>query len=110
MPDRFANGNPENDNIDGMSPYKVDRNDPNARHGGDLAGIEQNLDYFEDLGVTALWFTPVLENNMEGGSYHGYATTDYYKVDPRFGTERRISPIGSQISRPGHQDRNGYDF
>ena len=56
MPDRFANGNPENDNIDGMSPYKVDRNDPNARHGGDLAGIEQNLDYFEDLGVTALWF------------------------------------------------------
>ena len=81
MPDRFANGNPENDNIDGMSPYKVDRNDPNARHGGDLAGIEQNLDYFEDLGVTALWFTPVLENNMEGGSYHGYATTDYYRVE-----------------------------
>ena len=52
MPDRFANGNPENDNIDGMSPYKVDRNDPNARHGGDLAGIEQNLDYFEDLGCS----------------------------------------------------------
>ena len=71
MPDRFANGNPDNDNIPGMSPYKVDRNDPNARHGGDLTGIEQHLDYFEDLGVTALWFTPVLENNMEGGSYHG---------------------------------------
>lgn len=53
MPDRFANGNPDNDQIEGMAEYKVDRNDPNARHGGDLAGIEQNLDYFTDLGVTA---------------------------------------------------------
>lgn len=61
MPDRFANGNPDNDQIPGMAEYKVDRNDPNARHGGDLAGIEQNLDYFSDLGITALWFTPVLE-------------------------------------------------
>ena len=69
MPDRFANGNPDNDQIAGMADYKVDRNDPNARHGGDLAGIEQHLDYFSDLGVTALWFTPVLENNMTGGSY-----------------------------------------
>lgn len=86
MPDRFANGKPENDNLPGMQEYKVDRNDPNARHGGDLAGIEQHLDYFSDLGITALWFTPVLENNMQGGSYHGYATTDYYRVDPRFGT------------------------
>ena len=86
MPDRVANGNPDNDIVPNMAESKVDRNDPNARHGGDLAGIEQNLDYFTDLGVTALWFTPVLENNMTGGSYHGYATTDYYKVDPRFGT------------------------
>ena len=95
MPDRFANGNPDNDQIAGMAEYKVDRNDPNARHGGDLAGIEQHLDYFSDLGVTALWFTPVLENNMTGGSYHGYATTDYYKVDPRFGTneEYKLSLI-----------------
>lgn len=86
MPDRFANGNPKNDIVKGMSPYKVNRSDPNARHGGDLAGVAQHLDYFKDLGITALWFTPVLENNMQGGSYHGYATTDYYKVDPRFGT------------------------
>lgn len=93
MPDRFANGNPANDQIKGMSTYKVDRNDPNARHGGDLAGIEQNLDYFSDLGITALWFTPVLENNMEGGSYHGYATTDYYKVDPRFGTNEEYQSL-----------------
>ncbi len=93
MPDRFANGNPDNDQIEGMAEYKVDRNDPNARHGGDLAGIEQNLDYFTDLGVTALWFTPVLENNMKGGSYHGYATTDYYKVDPRFGTNEEYRSL-----------------
>lgn len=86
MPDRFADGNPENDNIPMRTPYKVDRNDPNARHGGDLAGIEQKLDYIEDLGVTAIWLNPVLENDMEGGSYHGYATTDYYRVDPRFGS------------------------
>ena len=93
MPDRFANGNPDNDQIAGLAPYKVDRNDPNARHGGDLAGIEKHLDYFTDLGVTALWFTPVLENNMEGGSYHGYATTDYYKVDPRFGTNEEYKSL-----------------
>lgn len=95
MPDRFANGNPENDNIPGLSSYKVDRNDPNARHGGDLAGIRNHMDYFTDLGVTALWFTPVLENNMKGGSYHGYATTDYYKVDPRFGTNEEYRQLVS---------------
>ena len=66
--------------------YKTDRNDPSARHGGDLAGIEKHLDYIEDLGVTAIWLNPVLENDMQGGSYHGYATTNYYRVDPRFGT------------------------
>lgn len=86
MPDRFANGDPSNDRIDMRMPYKVDRNDPNARHGGDLKGISNHLDYLSDLGVTAIWLNPVLENDMEGGSYHGYATTDYYKVDPRFGT------------------------
>lgn len=86
MPDRFANGNPANDQIPMRTSYQVDRNNPNARHGGDLAGIEQHLDYIEDLGVTAIWLNPVLENDMEGGSYHGYATTDYYRVDPRFGS------------------------
>ncbi len=86
MPDRFANGNPDNDNLKMKSAtVNVNRNDPNARHGGDLAGIEQHLDYLADLGVTALWFTPVLANDMPGGSYHGYAITDYYNIDPRFG-------------------------
>lgn len=86
MPDRFANGDPSNDNLVMKTAYKTDRNDPSARHGGDLAGIEKHLDYIEDLGVTAIWLNPVLENDMQGGSYHGYATTNYYRVDPRFGT------------------------
>ncbi|MCR5078206.1 MAG: glycoside hydrolase family 13 protein [Prevotella sp.] len=91
MPDRFANGNPKNDVIKGMQDERCNRNEPSLRHGGDLEGIRQHLDYFTDLGVTALWFTPVLENDRpadEGkySTYHGYATTDYYRVDPRFGT------------------------
>ena len=64
MPDRFANGDPSNDQIPMRTAYKVDRNSPNARHGGDLAGIEQHLDYIEDLGVTAIWLNPVLELSL----------------------------------------------
>ncbi|GHT33383.1 alpha-amylase [Bacteroidia bacterium] len=86
MPDRFANGDTKNDQIATRMPYKVDRNKQGARHGGDLVGIEQHLDYIDNLGVTAIWLNPVLENDMVDGSYHGYATTDYYRVDPRFGT------------------------
>mgnify|MGYP001088022916 FL=1 len=93
MPDRFANGDPSNDRIDMRMPYKVDRENPNARHGGDLKGISDHLDYLSDLGVTAIWLNPVLENDMEGGSYHGYATTDYYKVDPRFGTNEEYKKL-----------------
>lgn len=93
MPDRFANGKPENDNDKALSPSTVDRKDPNARHGGDLAGIVNHLDYFNELGVTALWFTPVLENNMKGGSYHGYATTNYYNVDPRLGSNEEYKNL-----------------
>ncbi len=93
MPDRFANGDPSNDQIPMRMPYKVDRNNPNARHGGDLKGISDRLDYLSDLGVTAIWLNPVLENDMEGGSYHGYATTDYYKVDPRFGTNEEYKKL-----------------
>lgn len=101
MPDRFANGTPENDNIPMRTPYQVDRNDPNARHGGDLAGIEQHLDYIEDLGVTAIWLNPVLENDMEGGSYHGYATTDYYRVDPRFGSNEEYVRLVDKTHQRG---------
>jgi len=84
MPDRFANGNPANDDIPGMLE-KADRKNPDGRHGGDLEGIIQKLDYFNELGVTALWLNPVLENNMPANSYHGYAITDFYQVDPRLG-------------------------
>ena len=90
MPDRFADGNSKNNAIRGLNSYKTDRSQPSLRHGGDMEGIRKHLDYFKDLGVTALWFTPVLENNSPDNgnmsTYHGYATTDYYRVDPRFGT------------------------
>ena len=91
MPDRFAQGVNHNPQVKGMRSYKEDRSQPSLRHGGDLNGIREHLDYFVDLGVTALWLTPVLENDSpdnENGysTYHGYATTNYYRVDPRFGT------------------------
>src|SRR5574344_2593983 len=106
MPDRFANGNPKNDQLKGMQPYKVDRTKPSLRHGGDLEGIRQHLNYFKDLGVTALWFTPVLENdspdNKNGYStYHGYATTDYYRVDPRFGTNAQYRQLIADAHQKG---------
>ncbi|WP_263792321.1 glycoside hydrolase family 13 protein [Salinibacter sp.] len=87
MPDRFANGAPENDSIPGFLEG-VDRSDPDARHGGDFAGVREHLDYIDDLGMTALWMTPIFENDMppEYGAYHGYAATDMYRVDPRFGS------------------------
>ena len=86
MPDRFANGCPENDVIDGMREKTVNRADGFARHGGDLQGISNHLDYIADLGVTAIWLNPTQENDMESGSYHGYAITDYYQIDRRFGS------------------------
>ena len=91
MPDRFAQGQDHSAPVSGMNAYREDRQQPSLRHGGDMEGIRQHLDYFTDLGVTALWFTPVLENNSPDtdngfSTYHGYATTDYYRVDPRFGT------------------------
>lgn len=101
MPDRFANGDPSIDQIPMRSVYQVERDKPNARHGGDLAGIEQRLDYIEDLGVTAIWLNPVLENDMEGGSYHGYAITDYYKVDPRFGTNEEYARLIDKTHQRG---------
>lgn len=101
MPDRFANGNSTNDHIEGLTGYKVDREEPSSRHGGDLAGIVEHLDYFTDLGVTALWFTPVLENNMTGGSYHGYATTDYYKVDLRLGSNEEYQSLIEKAHKKG---------
>lgn len=101
MPDRFANGDPSNDIIPGMLENKVDRNEQYARHGGDFKGISDNLDYIYDLGVTAIWLNPVLENDMPEGSYHGYATTDYYKVDRRFGSNQEFVDLVDKAHAKG---------
>ena len=107
MPDRFADGNPANNQIPGMEAYKNDRTKPSLRHGGDIEGIRQHLDYFTQLGVTALWFTPVLENNSPDShngnvsTYHGYATTNYYKVDPRFGTNEEYRRLCDEAHNRG---------
>lgn len=102
MPDRFADGDSRNNSVKSMRfPVGADRSDLNVRHGGDLKGIEQHLDYIDSLGVTALWLNPVLENDMPGGSYHGYATTDYYKVDPRFGTNADYARLISSLHDRG---------
>lgn len=86
MPDRFTNGDPTNDIIKGMNETTISRDSMYYRHGGDLQGIINHLDYLEDLGVSSLWLNPVLENNQPKESYHGYAMTDLYKVDPRLGS------------------------
>ncbi len=85
MPDRFANGDNTNDEFEDM-PDKFNREDLRGRHGGDLEGIAEHFDYFTELGITTLWLNPVLENNMPRHSFHGYAITDFYKIDKRYGT------------------------
>ena len=85
MPDRFANGDKSNDNVDSQ-PEKANRNDPSGRHGGDIKGIQDHLDYIKELGATAIWSTPLEENNYTKHTYHGYAISDYYKIDPRYGS------------------------
>lgn len=105
MPDRFASSGTDKSKIKGMLPYSINRNEPSLRHGGDINGIRQHLDYFNDLGVTALWFTPVLENNSpdngKQSTYHGYATTNYYRVDPRFGTNDDYSALIEEAHAKG---------
>ena len=106
MPDRFANGNPSNDVIVGMRDELCNRQEPSLRHGGDLEGIRQHLDYFTQLGVTALWLTPVLENDLPADKgkfscYHGYATTDYYRVDPRLGTLEEYQKLIADAHKRG---------
>jgi neopullulanase len=85
MPDRFSNGNVTNDNVPGYAD-RVDRHDPNGRHGGDIQGVMNHLDYLADMGFSMLWLTPLTENNQPEYSYHGYAATDTYRIDPRYGT------------------------
>ena len=102
MPDRFADANPENNKIDSMKfPVGANRQNLNVRHGGDIEGIMNHIDYIDSLGVTAVWVNPVLENDMPGGSYHGYATTDYYKVDPRLGSNEDYAAMIDALHRRG---------
>lgn len=99
-PDRFANGDPSNDNIQGMKET-ADRTNKGGRHGGDIEGIRKNLDYIKSMGYTAIWLNPVLENDMHTYSYHGYSTTDFYKVDPRFGTNESYRNLAQEAKEKG---------
>lgn len=98
MPDRFANGNPDNDSVAGL-PDKLDRKLGHGRHGGDIQGMIDHLDYIAGLGFTQLWPTPLVENDMKAASYHGYAATDHYRIDPRYGSNedyQRLSRAAKQ--------------
>lgn len=101
FPDRFSNGDPRNDIIQGMNETGIDRNDEDKRHGGDLQGIINHLDYLKDLGYTQLWPTPLTENNEPRYSYHGYAATDFYKIDPRFGTNEQFKQLVQEARKRG---------
>ena len=99
-PDRFVNGDTQNDSLPGLGD-RVDRKDPNARHGGDIAGMIQSLDYVQSMGFTQIWPTPVLENNAPSFSYHGYAITDFYRVDPRHGSLADYQRLAAEARRRG---------
>jgi glycosidase len=109
LPDRFSNGDPSNDRFNDMKDTSADRNNPFLRHGGDLQGIINHLDYFNEIGVTALWLNPVIENNQghtdEGGSkrsaYHGYAFTDHYNVDKRLGGNQAYLKLVNEAQKKG---------
>lgn len=106
-PDRFANANPNNDSPLAMEGQPellertIDRTNDYARHGGDIEGITQHLDYVHDLGFTAVWPQPMLTNNMKQGSYHGYAITDLYQIDPRFGTLEEYKNLSQKLKEKG---------
>ncbi len=99
-PDRFVNGNPGNDAVTGMKE-QPNRSHMNGRHGGDIQGIKNSLDYLAGMGFTSVWLNPVLENNMTQVSYHGYSTTDFYKVDPRYGTNEEYRELAQAIHQKG---------
>jgi len=99
-PDRFANGDLNNDEVNGIKEG-LDRSHDYGRHGGDIKGIIDRLDYIEDMGFTQIWLNPVLENDMTRSSYHGYSTTDYYKIDPRFGSNELYKELSKKAKDRG---------
>ncbi len=100
-PDRFANANKSNDVVKGMKEQGINRKDDYARHGGDIEGITEHLDYIDEMGFTAIWSTPVLTNDMNESSYHGYAITDLYQPDPRFGTMEEYIELAAKSKEKG---------
>lgn len=100
MPDRFANGDPSNDSVPGMLE-KADRKNPGGRHGGDIQGAIDRLDYIAGLGFTQLWPTPLVENDMPSYSYHGYAVTNHYRIDPRYGQNEDFVRLSQEAKKRG---------
>jgi glycosidase len=107
MSDRFANGNPNNDS-DKILTEKADRTNINGRHGGDIEGMIKNLDYIKELGATAIWPTPLCEDNDERGSYHTYGQSDVYKIDARFGTNEDYLRLSSELHKRGMKNIMDY--
>ena len=99
-PDRYANGNPKNDTVSELTE-KANRKNKDSRHGGDLKGIIDHLDYINDMGFTQIWLNPVLENNQPTYSYHGYSTTDYYNIDARFGSNQLYKELSAKAKKKG---------
>jgi len=99
-PDRYANGNPDNDSV-GSLKEKPNRRNKDGRHGGDIKGIIDHLDYIAEMGFTQIWLNPVLENNQKKYSYHGYSTTDYYNIDERFGTNELYKELSEIAQNKG---------
>ncbi|MBK8599578.1 MAG: glycoside hydrolase family 13 protein [Flavobacterium sp.] len=107
MPDRFANGNPKNDSDNSVSE-KGNRSLPGGRHGGDIEGIVNNLDYLKELGATAVWSTPLCEDNDETYSYHGYGQSDVYKIDPRYGSNEDYLRLSNELHERGMKNIMDY--
>ena len=101
MPDRFSNGDQTNDKIAGLRDQTLNRDSMFHRHGGDLQGVINHLDYLKDLGVTAVWMTPVFENNMPDRTEHGYAITNHYKIEPRFGSAEKYQQLSNELHKRG---------
>jgi glycosidase len=101
MPDRFSNGDTTNDHVAGMRDQSLNRDSIFLRHGGDLQGVINHLDYLKDLGVTTLWMTPVIENDMPNRTEHGYAFTNHYKIEPRLGGEKMYLQLSDEVHKRG---------
>lgn len=101
VPDRFANGDKSNDIVPTLLENKIDRNGEGKRHGGDIQGISNHLNYIQSMGFTQIWCTPLVENNEPEYSYHGYAATDFYKIDPRYGTNDQFKQLVKDFKKRG---------